>query len=149
MNAYFSGLNFTLHINTRNMNKAKTIIVTSIIFFIAVKADAQLQNTSWKGTFLTPDPTECILKFKADTVYLRIANQSEAGDANLIETSTYKIIKDTLLLQKVSGASPCDDTIFGKYHFEMKDDKLSIALIEDYCMERGQAFPTEPLQKMQ
>lgn len=125
-----------------------------LILFICLSAknvNAQLQDHAWKGVFMVPDPVECVFEFKKDTVYLKFAEKFNVNDLsgnNLLEKSVYKIENDTLTLQKVMGGSPCDTEVIGKYRFAVKDEKLSLFLIADDCMERAFAFPQEPLTKI-
>ena len=85
-----------------------------------------------------PDPMETFLQFKKDTVLLTVV-----ADGTLVETMTYSVSNDTLRLTKTSGMSPCADNIIGLYHFELKDDKLTITPLSDDCSERSAAFKPE------
>lgn len=100
---------------------------------------------------MVPDPIECVIQFKTDTVYLRFADKLNLNDIdndNFLEKMVYKIDHDTIAFQKVVGGSPCDTEVIGKYLFVIKDEKFSLFLIEDDCRERAFAFPQEPLKKI-
>lgn len=130
------------------MKTIKTGVLILLICLGTKNLQAQLQNSAWKGTFLTPAPTECVFEFKTDTVYLRLANDYKANgvdDGKFLEKSLYKVEHDTLTLKKLVGLSPCDSEVKGRYLFVIKNDKLSLLLIEDDCRERVVAFPPEPL----
>lgn len=130
------------------MKKLKLFLCFAILFLgiknasaqdpVADNANQQIQNTSWKGTFFVPSPQECIMTFTSDTAYLKINGES-------IETSTFTINGDTLTFHKVSGGSPCGMDIIGIYKMDIKDDLLTISVIEDDCQARAMGFPTEPL----
>ncbi len=109
-----------------------------LMVFITSALSAQLTDTKWKNSMNIPDPTETFLQFKKDTVLLTVV-----ADGTLVETMTYSVSKDTLRLTKTSGMSPCADNIIGLYHFELKDDKLTITPISDDCFERAGAFKPE------
>lgn len=120
------------------MKNLKTGILFLFIFLGANNINAQIQNTSWKGVFNVPSPQDGVFEFKADTVYVILF-----GD--ILETSKFKIIGDTLTLQKLSGGSPCDESVIGIYHFKINDDKLLLTMIDDVCEQRAMALPTEPM----
>jgi len=120
----------------------KTILYTLLFVLFVATANAQLTDTKWRNTMNIPDAIETILHFKKDTVSLSIA-----GDGSLVETMSYTISKDTLKLTKLSGMSPCSDTIVGIYKIEIKDDKMTIVPLIDDCVERFNAFKADPWVK--
>lgn len=112
---------------------------------------AQLQDSSWKGVFFVPDPAECVFEFKKDTVNLRFADNYVLNDVNnskILEQSLFKIQNDTLILQKLSGESPCNPNLLGKYQYAIKDEKLFLTVIWDDCRGRVMAFPGEALDRI-
>ena len=56
---------------------------------------------------------------------------------------SYTLTKDTMLLQKLSGTSPCQGETKGTYKFVLKDDKLNITPLADDCQEGSMAFTPE------
>jgi len=119
-------------------------ILSLILVLLAIgSVKAQYQNTSWKGIYMIPEPTEMILQFKQDTLLL---NYFE--DKSNAETMHYEMKGDTLIMTKISGISPCDG-IKGSYKLSVEDDKLFMTLIEDSCDARASAMPQQPLVKMQ
>lgn len=115
------------------------LAVTSFSF-----ANAQLSGSKWKGMLKVPDPMQTVLEFKNDT----LVNVINVSEDNVVETMTY-VVKDTLLtLRKISGSSPCDENTIGRYKITWKDDKFTIALIEDACDVRANAFTSEPWEKV-
>ncbi len=117
----------------------KKAILSALLFVLFVAtANAQLTDTKWRNAMNIPDPIETILHFKKDTVSLSIA-----GDGSLVETMSYSISKDTLKLTKISGMSPCTETVVGIYKIEIKDDKMTIVPLVDDCVERFNAFKPE------
>jgi len=115
----------------------KKLIVWSFLFAILSNADAQLTNTKWKNIINIPDPYETYLQFQKDTVTVNLVS-----DGTLIETMSYSTNKDTLRLTKLFGNSPCEVNVTGTYHFAINDDKLTITLISDDCIERVNALRT-------
>ena len=132
----------------------KSIRLVLLIFFIclsAKNANAQLQNSAWKGVFFVPNQVECVFEFKKDTVYLRGANNfilNEVNENTILEKSLYTVENDILTIKKVDGGSPCDTDVIGMYRIEIKDEKLSLIPIWDGCSQRVSAFPGEPLTKL-
>jgi hypothetical protein len=115
----------------------KKLMVWSFLFVIMSDVTAQLTNTKWRNVINIPDPYETFLQFQKDTVTVNLVS-----DGTLIETMSYATSKDTLRLTKLFGNSPCDDKVTGTYHFEMNDDKLTITVLSDDCMERANALKT-------
>ena len=85
-----------------------------------------------------PAPQDGVFEFKTDIHYLSI-------NGDIVETSKFKMNGDTLTLQKLSGISPCDGSLIGMYLAIIKDDKLSISVIDDACELRAMALPEEPM----
>ncbi len=113
----------------------KTALLTVITCFLFAGAKAQLTNTKFKGTVQMESPTDIVWSFEKDTsrVYTKT-------DSMMIETMLYKLDKDVLSLTKAYGTSPCDMTVVGKYKIELKDDKMTLTLIEDACNDRANAI---------
>ena len=120
----------------------KAFLISLLFVLFAAGVNAQLTDTKWRNAMNIPDPIETILHFKKDTVSLTIA-----GDGSLVETMSYTISKDTLKLTKISGMSPCVETVVGMYKIEIKDDKMTIVPLVDDCVERFNAFKPEPWVK--
>lgn len=116
----------------------KSIAITLLICGFLMDANAQLTDTKWKNIMNIPQPTECILQFKKDTLLLLVA-----ADGSLVETMKYTIAKDTFKLYKLSGLSPCSEDIVGLYIFAIKDDKMTITPSSDDCSDRAEAFKPE------
>ena len=134
------------------MKMIKKLLLILLIIVSSKTINAQLKNTSWKGDFMVPQPTECIMIFKEDTSFLVFAsgfNPDKIDPANIIETMSYKIDHDTLSLQKLSGGSPCSEDIIGKYSFAIKNDLMYIQVINDDCPQRASAFPSEVLTRIE
>lgn len=131
--------------------KMMMIIKCALLLFISIfskQINAQLANTTWKGVFNIPQPTECIMQMKQDTFYVIYADGFDPDNMDLntiLETSTYKVNHDTLTIQKISGGSPCSSDIIGKYSFAIKNEVLYISVIDDECNPRAMAFPSDPL----
>jgi len=118
-------------------------LLLALMIISSAGTKAQFANTSWKGMYKVTDPTEMILQFKNDTLYL-----NDPANGTIVETMNYKISGDTLTIVKISGSSSCDDEK-GVYKISTKDDKLFMTLIEDNCYDRSAAMPDDPLVKVE
>ncbi len=121
----------------------KKIVI--LIFAIALSdpGTAQFSNTSWKGQFNIPDPTEMILQFKTDTLELNYPDKTS------IETMSYKISNDTLRVRKLDGQSECSSSQDATYKITLKDSKLFIIVLGDDCPERMAAWPADGMEKIE
>lgn len=104
----------------------------------ATNVFSQLTDSKWKNYMNVPDPTECILQFKKDTLVMIIVADGSVG-----ETMKYSTSNDTLKITKLSGFSPCSEGVTGLYRFTIKDEKLTIVPLSDDCNDRSAAFKPE------
>ena len=103
-------------------------------------------GTTWKGTLHVPDPIECLLRFKKDTLQMIYAGDSpiqtfdgkyvSAADSAVLEAMMYRQHGDTVQLQKVSGGSPCSDEQVGIYLVQLENGKMSLVSFKDPCDAR-------------
>lgn len=96
----------------------------------------KLANTKWAGNINVPNPEKCLLEFTSDS--LTVTQKTE-----VLETMSYQLNGDTLLLKKLTGISPCSTDIIGKYLYKIQQDVITISLVEDNCTERSGAFTSE------
>lgn len=120
----------------------KKIIIFILVFTSSYLVKAQIVNTSWKGQFNIPDPTQMILQFKTDTLYLNYTDNTP------IETMSYKIRNDTLTLRKLDGQSECSYDQNATYKIFIKDKKLFITPLNDDCSMRLDAWPSDGMVEM-
>lgn len=118
------------------MKKVLVIIFSTLVFITTIHA--QVANTKWKGLLNLDGPTSVIWQFDKDTV--QIFNFT---DSSLVEKMTYKTEPGFLLLTRVSGISPCDNTVVGKYKFEIRSDSLFVSPFDDPCNDRASAVSNE------
>ena len=119
-------------------------ILFLLIALIGFKfTNAQFANTSWKGLYKVPDPTEMILQFKTDTLLL-----NDPENETVVETMNYSISGDTLVFTKLNGSSSCGEEK-GVYKLAIKDNKLFMTVIDDPCYDRVAAMPDEALMKVE
>jgi hypothetical protein len=104
---------------------------------------AQFANTSWKGSFNIPDPTEMVLQFKSDSLLLNYP-----GGSNL-ETMSYKINNDSMFILKLNGQSPCSYSDTAIYKVKVEDKKLFITSLTDGCPDRVSAWPQDGLERIE
>jgi len=121
----------------------KKILFLFLVVMAAGSANAQIQNTSWKGIYNIPDPLRWYCSLNRDTLLLNYSQ--DGGNAELMN---YQMKGDTLIMTKINGISPCDG-VKGSYKLSVKDDKLFMTLIEDSCDARASAMPQQPLVKVQ
>lgn len=128
-----------------NNTKALTIYLFIAIIFIVPAlswkdpAANNLIQTKWRGVILVPTPIDGLFEFKKDSLLLY-------SNDRIVETMSYEIKSDTLLLKKLSGASPCNDEI-GKYKYEVKDDLLTLTVLKDDCATRSSCFSPDGYKK--
>ncbi len=120
----------------------KKIFTLFVIVSIAQTTKAQFANTSWLGNFKIPDETQMLLHFTQDSLLLSYATSAES-----VERSTYKITGDTLSMVKIDGISPCSIADSATYKIELREGKLYITSLVDYCYERATAWPDEGMIK--
>jgi hypothetical protein len=116
----------------------KKIFLTAIAFTSVFVASAQLEHSKWKGVANVPEPYDCMFDFRKDTVYLM------AGEAVLLETMTYKLSGDTLILTKIDGKSPCAKESAGYFKIETKGESFKLTSLKDDCPGRAEAFVVAP-----
>ncbi|MFD0793338.1 hypothetical protein ACFQZX_06890 [Mucilaginibacter litoreus] len=120
----------------------KALIFIAAIVFTSLTASAQLANTSWKGIIAAPTDVEVILRFKKDTINIVIA-----GTDNVIESMKYTLKGDEIIINKLSGGSPCSTDQTAVIKYVLKDSKLILIPTTDPCDERKNAWPAEGFVK--
>lgn len=106
----------------------------------AFVSQAQLSNSAWKGTVMAPDEIPATLRFKSDVLDVVIT-----ASGSLLESMSYQLSGDTLLLKKISGGSPCDTSALGKYLWRVNGDNLTVTPVSDPCSARIAAWPKAAL----
>ena len=110
----------------------RKIILFLFIAFTAISANAQFTNTKWKGTLEIDPATDVLFDFRKDTAEVFVLS-----DNSSLEIMLYTIKGNELTLQKITGKSDCDETVIGKYKFEMKNDEVVLIRMDDGCDDRG------------
>ena len=121
----------------------KKIFVICFCLLFALTTKAQLENTSWEATFYIPDAMPMVLQFKADTMFLKVAETRDD-----FEVMHYTVKNDTLSYTKISGNSDCGPDQKALYKIEIKDDLLFLTVINDECEGRANATPSEGFKKI-
>lgn len=121
----------------------KGIVAFLLFMCLGIVAHAQIANTKWTGNLMIPDPAAVNLSFNADVFEVYIAENNQ-----LLETMTYKISGDTLMLRKTSGGSPCPDGSTFTLKYSIQGEQLMLTLLSDDCPERGASFTKEPFTKV-
>jgi|WetSurMetagenome_2_1015567.scaffolds.fasta_scaffold793770_1 hypothetical protein len=119
--------------------KKSPVFIVLLLFCTFSSIRAQFAHTKWKGTLFLDYTVTVLWDFDKDTVQV-----FTLPDSALVEKMTYQVEPGFLLLTKVSGMSPCDETTVGKYKFEIKEDSLTIAPVLDPCEARSSASSSEP-----
>ena len=112
----------------------KILFVALLLALSTATLKAQLANTKWTGIVTAGEQVTVIWDFKKDTVQVFML-----PDSTLMETMIYHVEDKNITFQKVSGTSPCPNSVIGKYKLELKDDKMLITPIEDDCDARKMA----------
>lgn len=120
----------------------KNVIFVLMLLVTTVSAKAQLNGTKWRGNVNVPEDVTVLLNFQKQTL------EMTAMDGNQLESMSYIVKGDTILLKKLSGGSPCDlDSTF-KVKYTINDDKLSITPLTDDCEGRQRAWQKQPFTKV-
>ncbi|MBE7171125.1 MAG: hypothetical protein INR73_11075 [Williamsia sp.] len=117
----------------------KIFFLAGVLLTINGIAQAQLDQTKWKGRILVPDEADGWLVFKKDTLEVFVSNGN-----SLLETMAYTLVRDTLMLKKISGKSSCEASAVGKYKWAMNADNLLVTPISDDCEARYKAWVNQP-----
>jgi hypothetical protein len=115
----------------------KHILLVAVLIAGSMAASAQLTNLKFKGIANVPDPMESILDFRKDSVTLFV-------QSSLVETMSYSLRGDTLVLTKLDGLSPCVQKSAGLFRIVWKDGAFTLTSIQDECPQRADAFVTGP-----
>jgi hypothetical protein len=110
----------------------KKILFCLFILIACSAVKAQLANQKWIGTLQLDQAVDVLLDFKKDTV-----DAISTGDGRVLETMLFTAKDNMLTLKKVYGQSDCGGDVIGKYKFELKDDSISLMLVEDECFNRS------------
>ncbi len=120
----------------------KNVIFVLMLLVATVSAKAQLNGTKWRGNVNVPEDVTVLLNFQKQTL------EMTAMDGNQLESMSYTVKGDTILLKKLSGGSPCDlDSTF-KVKYTINYDKLSITPLTDDCEGRQRAWQKQPFTKV-
>jgi hypothetical protein len=110
----------------------KKIVIVLLTCFSPGLLFGQLENTRWKATLIIENPVNTIFDFKKDTVSLYTV-----ADSTLIEIMKYSINDTSFTLLKLDGQSDCNNSTPGKYRYQVTEDRLNLAMIEDDCPDRS------------
>jgi hypothetical protein len=110
----------------------KGLFCLLLLTVIAGSIKAQLANSKWKGVLKLDNPVNVSFDFGKDT--LTVLNLDEGV---IIETMNFKATNSTFTLIKVSGQSDCDNATPGKYQYAIKENTMTITLIDDACDDRA------------
>lgn len=120
----------------------KNVIFVLMLLVTTVSAKAQLNGTKWRGNVNVPEDVTVLLNFQKQTL------EMTAMDGNQLESMSYTVKGDTILLKKLSGGSPCDlDSTF-KVKYTINYDKLNITPLTDDCEGRQRAWQKQPFTKV-
>jgi len=124
----------------------KILVIVAFLFAaIGLSAQNSLSKTKWQGTLLIPGAVDVTLNFSKDTLYITGENGEEVGTILFIQQ------KDTLMIRKISGPSPCPEQAQGIYRIEWFDNGNHLRLhgISDECEGRIGVFTVNPFKKVQ
>ena len=109
-----------------------------------------LANTKWKGTIRLPmedgtlQPVGIMWDFQPDTATILYDNGMQP------DVMVYKVDadKNTLTFRKVSGGVPCDTVALLTVSYQIKNDQLSLKMIQDDCKPRSHADASQPFERV-
>ncbi|MEJ5962010.1 hypothetical protein [Pedobacter immunditicola] len=116
-----------------------SIMALSMVSMLNSKPE-DLINTTWSGKINVPDPVDAEMEFRNDSLFTYIGT-------DLVETTSFKIKGDTLILQKISGMSTCDQQP-ADYKYTIKDEVLKLEALNDNCAERKSAFSNDGFKRL-
>lgn len=120
----------------------KKIIFAILLFQAKGPLTAQFNHTIWKGGIKGDNPRNALLDFRKDTLFLLAI-----ADSSIEETMTYNLADNTLIIQKISGLSDCDNLVIGKYKYSILGGILNINLLSDPCDDRSSALDNTKWQR--
>lgn len=105
--------------------------------FSVAQAQLPIRGTRWKGVVPAPVKGQVTMTFQRDTLLV-----FSEGTAVTPEVMRYQQTGDTLLLQKITGQSPCNNTVTGIYKLVYTNNGENIVLqaISDDCHERQKSL---------
>ncbi|OGX88953.1 hypothetical protein [Hymenobacter coccineus] len=110
---------------------------------LPAQAQKSLAGTAWVGTASVPEPTEVVLQFKQDTVFMFVKDSKQ-----LAETMHYtQKGNHQFVWQKISGGSPCDTQTPGTWAYKIKKDEIMFTPVNDPCPGRTEASLGKPFKK--
>lgn len=123
----------------------KSYILIIVIILLGIPGISQtIANSKWKSVFLIPHAVDVVLDFKKDTLYLTFEKGERMG------TIIFSHRNDTLMITKISGASPCPEQSTGLYRVEWlkNGEKFLLHGISDECEGRIGTFTTNPYERI-
>ena len=113
------------------------VLVLSELFTLIVAAQMSISNTKWLLHSEIPTPGNGVMHFKKDSAFFF----NEAGEQ--VGALTFVQRKDSLLVHKVSGTSPCPVGSEGWYRIEWLEngEKFLLHLLDDACPARSRVYP--------
>jgi len=122
------------------------ILIIAFVQFIAIYSFAQnsINNSKWKGVFLIPHAVDVTLDFKKYTLYITTGTSEEVGIIFFTQQ------KDTLMIKKIAGPSPCTEQAQGRYRIEWFENgnKFRLHGISDECEGRIGVFTVNPFERV-
>ena len=120
----------------------KTLTLSLFLIITCTIAKAQLAGTKWDGTAQIPTATAVTFEFKADTLNMIVTDTKQ-----VVETMTYAVKGDVVTVKKTDGLSPCEVGSTATVKYTIKDNKLTLVVIQDPCDERHDAWPVDAMTK--
>ena len=101
--------------------------------FSVARAQLPVRGTSWMGVWPAPTARQVTILFQRDTLLIK-----SEGPSAVSEILRYQQTGDTLLVQKLTGQSPCTNTGTGLYRliYSNNGENVSLQVISDDCPQR-------------
>jgi hypothetical protein len=109
-----------------------------------------LTNTKWKGMIRIPADSVGTLKPFGVTWTFSKDTATVTYDDNVMEPEVmvYKTKGQQMMLKKVSGSVPCNNTDVLTCTYSIKNDQLLMTRVSDECVPRGHADASQPFDRV-
>ena len=148
-NSWTRECKFAGNSNTQT-NMKKIALLMSIVCLTALTASAQLTNTKWKGMIRIPADSVGTLKPFGVTWTFSKDTATVTYDDNVMEPDvmTYQTKGQQMMLKKVSGSVPCNNTDVLTCTYSIKNDQLLMTRVSDDCVPRRHADASQPFDRV-
>jgi hypothetical protein len=134
----------------KQTNMKKIALFTTLVCLSVLTASAQIANSKWKGMIRIPADSVGTLKPFGVTWVFSKDTATVTYDDNVMEPEvmTYQTKGLQIMLKKVSGTVPCNNTDLLTCTYAIKNDQLFLTKVSDDCVPRGHADASQPFDRV-